>query len=160
MLTTARKVYFLNYLWQPIKCFENSNPVIRNSSLFETVNYLYLNAILQTYNKLSIWLKPIPTASTNRWPCKACPTNHPVYPSGKKNKGNLHWTICEIRRAVLVSLHVSLPCARSCFTCNANRYLQNKREQRATQSRRESGESIPTCTHILESAEVIWITKV
>lgn len=37
--------------------------------------------------------------------------------------------MCEIKRAVLVSLQVSLPCARSCFTCNANRYLQNKNEQ-------------------------------
>lgn len=36
--------------------------------------------------------------------------------------------MCEIKRAALVSLHVSLPCARSCFTCRANRYLRTQRE--------------------------------
>lgn len=45
MFATAHKVYFLNDLWQPIKCFENSNSVTKNSCLFEIVNHLYLNAV-------------------------------------------------------------------------------------------------------------------
>lgn len=36
----------------------------------------------------------------------------------------LHCTICDIKRAALVSLQVSLPCAKSCLTCNANKYLK------------------------------------
>lgn len=44
------------------------------------------------------------------------------------NQRNLHCTMCETKRAALVSLHVSLPWARSCFTCRANRYLRIRRE--------------------------------
>lgn len=36
--------------------------------------------------------------------------------------------MCEIKRAALVSLHVNLPWAKSCFTCSANRYLEMERE--------------------------------
>lgn len=36
----------------------------------------------------------------------------------------LHCTMCDIKRAALVSLQVSLPCAKSCLTCNANKYLK------------------------------------
>lgn len=46
----------------------------------------------------------------------------------KGNRQHLHCTMCEIKRAALVSLHVSLPWARSCFTCRANRYLQTERD--------------------------------
>lgn len=44
MFATACKVYFLNDLWQPIKCFENSYPGTRNSY------YLYSNATIQNYS--------------------------------------------------------------------------------------------------------------
>lgn len=81
---------------------------------------------------MSIWLKPVSYQLLTGNAAKHAQPIYPVYPPGNKKEANLHCTMCEIKRAVLVSLHVSLPCARSCFTCNANRYLQNKHEQRVT----------------------------
>lgn len=41
-----------------MQCFKNANPVSSSTSSFERVNYLYLNAIIQKYNKLFIQLNP------------------------------------------------------------------------------------------------------
>lgn len=63
-----------------------------------------------------------------------CDSNRILKGTGK----NLHCTMCEIRRAALVSLHVNLPWAKSCFTCRANRYLERSTEMGVIKSSRRA----------------------
>lgn len=79
------------------------------------------------------------------WLCLCVPGTPPPSDHGRSKrilKGipkNLHCTMCEIRRAALVSLHVSLPWAKSCFTCRANRYLWKSTETQVTWAKPTGG---------------------
>lgn len=138
----------------------------RNSSLLEIVNDLYLNAIIQNYNKLSIWLKPVPT-SYPTWLklLTGNPAKH-VKPIilficlERRKKGT--YTVLYVRLGgqcwyhCMLAFPVPSPAslAMQIGTCKTK---VNKDLHKAE----EKGESIPTlaftaCSlHILESTEVI-----
>lgn len=70
-------------------CLKNANLVSRSSILFMRVIFLYFNAIIQKYNKLSIWLKPVSHQLLAGNAAKHAQPIYPVYHPGKEERSKL-----------------------------------------------------------------------